>query len=220
MTWEGAMKRLSRIWKFYIISTALFVGLVTVAGFVLQVQLKHRLKADLEEQVFTLARVLAKVLPDTTDPSVVMPWCHEYQDAARVRVTVIDEDGKVIGDSSEESIIGENRLARPEINEAMAEGAATAVRSSETLGVDMFYAALLVKEKGKIIRLAMPMAEAKAIENEVMIFLALVLYLIPFIAIVISFLFARYVASEGPNFTRDQIRPRSHTNECQATRRD
>jgi two-component system phosphate regulon sensor histidine kinase PhoR len=194
ITWEGAMMRLSRIWKFYIISTALFVGLVTVAGFVLQVQLRNRLKADLEEQVFTLARVLAKALPDTTDPSVVMPWCREYHKAAQVRITVIEMDGKVIGDSSEESIIGENRLDRPEIDEAMAEGAATAVRSSETLRVDMFYAALLVKEKGKIIRLAMPMTEVKAIENEVMIFLALVLYLIPFVAIVISFLFARYVA--------------------------
>jgi two-component system, OmpR family, phosphate regulon sensor histidine kinase PhoR len=188
------MMRLSRIWKFYIISTALFVVLVTVAGFVLQVELKKKLKAQLEEQVFTLARVLARVLPDTTDPSVVMPWCREYQDAAQVRITVIETDGKVIGDSSEESIIGENRLDRPEINEAMARGAATAVRSSETLGVDMFYAALMVKEKGKIIRLALPMTEAKAIENEVMVFLALVLYLIPLVAIVISFLFARYVA--------------------------
>jgi two-component system, OmpR family, phosphate regulon sensor histidine kinase PhoR len=197
------MMRLSRLWKFYIISTALFVGLVTAAGFVLQVELKNRLKAGLEEQIFTLARVLAKVLPDTTDPSVVMPWCREYQDVAHVRITVIEKDGKVVGDSREESIVGENHLDRPEIDEAMAEGSATAVRSSETLGVDMFYAALLVKEKGKIIRLAMPMTEVKAIENEVMIFVAMVLYLIPFLAIVVSFLFARYVAVGRPSLHPD-----------------
>jgi two-component system, OmpR family, phosphate regulon sensor histidine kinase PhoR len=191
------MTRLSRIWKFYIISTALFVGLVTVAGFILQVQLKNRLKADLEEQVFTLATVLAKVLPDSTDPSVVMQWCREYHDVARARITVIEKDGKVIGDSSGESIIGETRLDRPEINEAMARGTATAVRSSDTLGVDMFYAALFVEEKGKVIRLALPMAEAKEIENEVMFFLALVLYFIPLVAVLISFFFARYAASEG-----------------------
>jgi two-component system, OmpR family, phosphate regulon sensor histidine kinase PhoR len=191
------MKRLSRIWKFYIVSTALFVGLTTVVGFVLQMELRNKLKADLEEQVFTLARVLAKVLPDSTDNSVMMPWCREYQEAARVRITVMEKSGKVIGDSSEESIVGENRQNRPEINEAMTRGAATAVRYSETLGGDLFYAALFDKEKGKIIRLAWPMAEAKAIENEVMIFLTLILYVIPFLAIVISFFFARYVASEG-----------------------
>jgi two-component system, OmpR family, phosphate regulon sensor histidine kinase PhoR len=197
------MMRISRIWKFYIISTTLFVGLVTVAGFVLQVQLEKRLEANLEEQVFTLARVLAKVLPDTTDPSIVMSWCREYQDAAQVRITVIERDGKVIGDSSEESIVGENRLDRPEIDEAMTRGSATAVRSSKTLGVDMFYAALLVREKGSIIRLAMPMTEVKAIENEVMVFLALVLYLIPFAAIVISFFFTRYVAVERSSLHPD-----------------
>jgi two-component system, OmpR family, phosphate regulon sensor histidine kinase PhoR len=192
------MMKLGRIWKFYISSTALFLVVVTVAGFILQGQLKNRLKADLEEQVFTLARVLAKVLPDSTDTSVIMPWCREYQEVAQARITVIEKDGKVIGESDEESIIGENRLGRPEVNEAMVRGAATAVRYSETLGVDMFYVALLVKEKGKIIRLALPMAEAKAIENEVMIFLALVLYVTPLLAITISLLFARYVASEGP----------------------
>jgi two-component system phosphate regulon sensor histidine kinase PhoR len=197
------MMRLSRIWKFYIISTALFVVLVTVAGFILQVELKKKLKAQLEEQVFTLARVLVKVLPDTAEPSILIPWCREYEEAAEVRITVIQSDGVVIGDSSEDSIIGESHLDRPEIDEAMAEGAATAVRSSETLGVDMFYAALLVKEKGKVIRLALPMTKVQAIENEVMVFFALVLYVIPFLAIVISFVFARYMTSEGPHFTRD-----------------
>jgi two-component system phosphate regulon sensor histidine kinase PhoR len=189
------MKRLSRIWKFYIISTALFAGLATVAGFVLQMDLRNRLRTDLEEQVFTLARVLAKVLPDSTDSSVMIPWCWEYHEAARVRITVMEDSGKVICDSNEGSIIGQSRQNRPEISEAMTRGAATAVRYSETLGGDLFYAALFVREKGKIIRLALPMVEAKDIENEVMIFLSLILYVIPFVAIVISFCFARYVAS-------------------------
>jgi len=197
------MIRLSRTWKFYIISTALFVVLVTVAGFVLQVELKKKLKAQLEEQVFTLARVLVRVLPDTAEPSVLIPWCREYEEAAEVRITVIQSDGAVIGDSSEDSIIGENHLDRPEISEAIAVGTATAVRYSKTLGVDMFYAALFFKEKEKVIRLALPMTKVQAIENEVMVFFALVLYVIPFLAIVISFVFARYVASEGPHFIRE-----------------
>jgi two-component system phosphate regulon sensor histidine kinase PhoR len=192
------MMRLSRIWKFYVVSTALFVVLVTVAGFVLQMQLKDKLKIQLEEQVFTLAKVLAKVLPDTSDPAILTPWCRQYQDAADVRITVIEMDGSVIGDSNDDAIVGENRRDRPEIHRAIAAGSATAVHYSETLNADMFYAAVFFKEKGKIIRLALPMTEVKSIENEVMIFFTLTLYLIPVLAIVISFLFTRYVASERP----------------------
>jgi two-component system, OmpR family, phosphate regulon sensor histidine kinase PhoR len=195
------MIRMSRIWKFYIISTSLFVVLVTVAGFILQGQLKKKLKAQLAEQVFTLSKVLARVLPDTTDPSILVPWCRDYQDAAQVRITVMQNDGTVIGDSDEDSITGDSRLDRPEVREAIAGGFGTVVRYSETLGVDMFYAAMLFKEKGKIIRLAIPMTEVRAIENEVMFFFALVLYFIPFLAIAISFLFARYVASDHSNAT-------------------
>ena len=40
------MIRLSRIWKFYILSTALFVVLVTAVGFVLQAELKKKLKSS------------------------------------------------------------------------------------------------------------------------------------------------------------------------------
>jgi two-component system, OmpR family, phosphate regulon sensor histidine kinase PhoR len=204
------MIRLSRVWKFYIISTSVFVILVTIAGFVLQTQLKKKLKAQLEERVFTMAHVLARVLPETADPAMVSQWCRQYGEAAEVRITVIAEDGRVVGDSSEDAIVGENHLDRPEIRRAIAMGTATAVRSSETLGVDMFYAAVSFEEKGIIIRLALPMTEVNTIENEVMIFLMLTLYLIPILAIIISFLFTRVVASESPGFTRSSRLRHAH----------
>lgn len=209
------MRRLSRVWKFYIISTSVFVILVTVTGFVLQMQLKKKLKTQLEERVFTLTNVLAMMLPETADPVILSPWCRQYEDAAEVRITVIAEDGLVVGDSSEDAIVGENRLDRPEVRKAIATGKATAVRFSETLGVELFYAAVFFKDKGKIIRLALPMTEVKTIENEVMIFFMLTLYLIPVLAIVISFLFTRYAASERPEFTggpgfRQKLSTKSH----------
>jgi two-component system, OmpR family, phosphate regulon sensor histidine kinase PhoR len=202
ITGEGAMKRLSRTWKFYVIFTTVFVVMVTIVGFALQMQLKNKLQAGLEEQLFTLAKVLARVLPDTADPSELIQWCREYQEATGVRITIIERDGRVVGDSSDDAIVGENRLDRPEITRAIAEGSATAIRYSETLRADMFYAAVFFKEKDKVIRLALPMAEVKAIENEVMFFFALALYLIPFLAIMTSFLFTRYVTSEGPGTER------------------
>jgi two-component system phosphate regulon sensor histidine kinase PhoR len=197
------MKVLSRIWKFYIISTALFTLLVAVAGFILQAELKKKLEAQVEGQVFGLATVLAKALPNEPDSPLLAAWCREYREAAAVRITLIKEDGIVLCDSSDEAITGENRLDRPEVYGAVTKGSATAVRYSNTLRVDMFYAAVFFKEKGEIIRLALPMTEAKAIENEVMMFFALVLYLVPLIAIGVSFFFVRYATIKSSHLIDD-----------------
>ncbi len=197
------MKVLSRIWKFYIISTALFTLLVAVAGFILQAQLEKKLAAQVEGQVFGLATVLAKALPNEPGSPLLDTWCRDYREAAAVRITLIKEDGRVLCDSSDDAITGESRLDRPEVYGAVTKGAATAVRYSNTLREDMFYAAVFFKEKGAIIRLALPMTEAKAIENEVMMFFALVLYLVPLIAIGVSFFFVRYATIRSSQLIDD-----------------
>ncbi|HQN18856.1 MAG TPA: hypothetical protein PKV86_06950 [Syntrophobacteraceae bacterium] len=197
------MKVLSRIWKFYIISTALFTLLVAVAGFILQAQLEKKLAAQVEGQVFGLATVLAKALPNEPGSPLLDTWCRDYREAAAVRITLIKEDGRVLCDSSDDAITGESRLDRPEVYGAVTKGAATAVRYSNTLREDMLYAAVFFKEKGAIIRLALPMTEAKAIENEVMMFFALVLYLVPLIAIGVSFFFVRYATIRSSQLIDD-----------------
>ena len=61
----------------------------------------------------------------------------------------------------------------------------------------MLYVALFLEKRKVIIRLAMPMTRVKKIQNEVMGFLAVALYLIPILAIIISFFFAKRMTSEG-----------------------
>jgi hypothetical protein len=53
-----------------------------------------------------------------------------------------------------------------------------------------------LKNRDKIIRVAMPMTEVKAIENEVMVSLALALYLIPVIAVIIFLFAARHILAD------------------------
>jgi len=197
------MKVLSRIWKFYIISTALFTLLVAVAGFILQAQLEKKLAAQVEGQVFGLATVLAKALPNEPGSPLLDTWCRDYREAAAVRITLIKEDGRVLCDSSDDAITGESRLDRPEVYGAVTKGAATAVRYSNTLREDMFYAAVFFKEKGAIIRLALPMTEAKAIENEVMRCFLPWCYLVPLIAIGVSFFFVRYATIRSSQLIDD-----------------
>lgn len=61
----------------------------------------------------------------------------------------------------------------------------------------MLYTAVFSKDKGKIIRLAMPMTKVRVFQNEVMIPFSLALFLAPFFAIIITFFFTKYRMNEG-----------------------
>ncbi|MGC9522763.1 MAG: HAMP domain-containing protein, partial [Anaerolineae bacterium] len=83
------------------------------------------------------------------------------------RVTLIDPDGTVLGDSDANYREMENHLYRPEIQQALAEGMGTATRYSQTLRKEVMYAALAVHEGEQIlgfIRVALPLEK---IETEV-----------------------------------------------------
>ena len=104
------MARMNRIWKMYILFSFVVVLAMTVAGFVLQRQLKRSLYSHLEEDVLTLARALARALPATDKPLEYGSWCDDYGSATGVRITLIAEDGKVVCDSLEKGIVGAGRL--------------------------------------------------------------------------------------------------------------
>jgi phosphate/sulfate permease len=61
----------------------------------------------------------------------------------------------------------------------------------------MFYVAVLMTDKEKIIRTGIAMTQVKKIQSEVMGFIAVALFLTPILAIVIFFFFARYMADNG-----------------------
>jgi two-component system phosphate regulon sensor histidine kinase PhoR len=194
------MVGLSRVWKLYLVYTILLVAGMTLAGFVLEDQLKRKLKAHLREDVLTLAQVLGNVMPDTEDRAVLKGFCQTYRQIAHVRITVIREDGRVLADSNEEEAIGESRLSRPEVQSAITENAGFATRFSDTLKMNMLYGAVFMKEKGKIVRLAMPMSRVKGFQNEVMLLFSLGLFLAPVMAMIISFFVARYKIYQGDKY--------------------
>ena len=88
----------------------------------------------------------------------------------------------------------EKHLDRIEVKDAVSKGMGTSVRRSETFGIDMLYVASPFEDKGKIIRLSMPMVAVKAIEDKIMILLTFGLYLTPVVAIIICFFFTQYMA--------------------------
>ena len=69
------------------------------------------------------------------------------------RVTLIDTDGTVLFDSAESAENMENHLERPEVQEALNDGAGSEGRLSETLSEQTYYYALRL-DNGMVIRVA------------------------------------------------------------------
>jgi two-component system, OmpR family, phosphate regulon sensor histidine kinase PhoR len=200
------MIALGRIWKIYFIYTILLVVGVALAGFVLEAQVKKSLTEHLEEDVLTLAKVMAQSLPDSEDSSVLDKFCDSFRNVAGARITLMDRNGKVIGESDTDTAGAETRLDRPEVQEALQKGEGSSRRFSKTLRIDMLYKAFFSKEKGKIIRLAVPMNMVRAFQNEVMILFSLGLFLTPIFAIIIMFFFVKYAITEEKKRLSTQLR--------------
>jgi two-component system, OmpR family, phosphate regulon sensor histidine kinase PhoR len=191
------MVALGRVWKLYFFYTILLVIGVALAGFVLEAEVKTSLTEHLEEDSLTLAKVIAQSLPDTEDSSVLDQFCDSFRNVAGARITLMDRDGKVLGESDADTVQVGTKLDRPEVQEAVSKGAGSSIRFSKTLRIDMLYTAVFSKDKGKIIRLAMPMTKVRVFQNEVMIPFSLALFLAPFLAIIITFFFTKYGIHEG-----------------------
>ncbi len=191
------MIALSRVWKLYFIYTILLVVGVALAGFVLEAQVKKSLIKHLEEDALTLAKVMAQSLPESEDLSVLDKFCDSFGTVAGARITLMDKDGKVVGESDTDTAGVGSKLNRPEVQEALRKGEGSSIRFSKTLRIDMLYTAVFLKEKGKIIRLAVPMTKVRVFENEMMILFSLALFLVPFFAILVTFFFTRYGINEG-----------------------
>jgi two-component system phosphate regulon sensor histidine kinase PhoR len=186
--------KLSRTWKIYLVFT--IVLLATMVGFslFLQHQMESRLMAHLQGDALIMVRTVARALTAGGKPANLDRFCNDYRDLTGLRITVVRSDGAVIGESDRNLIAIGNHRDRPEIQAALRDGAGTAARFSRSLGKDMLYAAVFLKERDCVVRIAMPMTEVKRIQNDIMLFMALALYLAPILAVVASFVLARHLA--------------------------
>ncbi len=63
------------------------------------------------------------------------------------RVTLVDAQGKVFADSEKEIALLENHFNRPEVQEARLRGKGKSIRFSQSIGVDMLYVAVPIKDR-------------------------------------------------------------------------
>jgi two-component system phosphate regulon sensor histidine kinase PhoR len=88
-----------------------------------------------------------------------------YADLLNARVTFIDVEGHVLGDSHTSWTEMDNHLRRPEVQEALSNGQGTSIRLSRTVGYEMMYAAVAVRSDGELdgfVRVALPISQVEA----------------------------------------------------------
>ena len=97
-------------------------------------------------------------------PAAVHALCREMGSKIATRVTVIQPDGVVIGDSEEYPADMDNHAARPEVAAAMKDELGASVRFSQTLRRDMIYVAVPLRDNGTtigVVRVSLPVTRIR-----------------------------------------------------------
>jgi two-component system phosphate regulon sensor histidine kinase PhoR len=152
--------------------------------------------ASLSSRMEQEAHVLARVLPYGAEGAALDAICRERSKDVGARITVIDAEGKVLGDSSEQSGKMENHGTRPEVLEAFTKGTGSSVRHSDTVGYDMLYRAFLQSDgpSRRIIRVAMPLTEIQESISTLRWTLLAGLIAASALGLLVAYAFSRYLS--------------------------
>ena len=107
---------------------------------------------------------MKNILKETAETQTIQNSVLELSEQIGARITVVDAEGDVLGDSDEDPAKMENHKNRPEIKTALANQIGQSIRFSSTIKIDMMYIAVPVVKKDEIwgvVRLALHLTEIK-----------------------------------------------------------
>jgi two-component system phosphate regulon sensor histidine kinase PhoR len=92
--------------------------------------------------------------------------CKSLGKKGSTRITIILPDGQVIGDSDENLAVMKDHSDRPEFRTAINEGTGSAVRFSSTVGKNMMYLAVSIKQDDKVLAVVRTSIPITVIDQE------------------------------------------------------
>ena len=123
-----------------LLATVLIAWLATTTGHSFFL---HHLEGEIRERALLLEPTIT--ILSKGDPERFAEFVRQTGRRAATRITVIDRDGRVLADSSEDPQLMDNHGGRPEVAEALAGTTGYAVRPSRTVGESLLYAAVPVE---------------------------------------------------------------------------
>ena len=148
------MKPRRLLWQLY--PSYLLITLVSLAaiGVYAYNSMQRFYYEQVSEDLRASASIIEKQVSDSYisgDYEVLNVLCKSLSEAGNRRITVVDVNGKVIAETREDPGEMEDHSNRPEIIAAGKNMSGSDIRPSKTLGVDMMYVAIPIKDKEKIV---------------------------------------------------------------------
>ena len=206
------MRRKRLVWQLFpAFLLVTFLSLVAVTWYAAASWREFHLQqtaSDLE----TRARLVEMQLQGRFSPTAgsgTDELCKRLKKITATRLTVILPSGQVVGDSDEDPARMDNHGDRPEIKEALQGRVGVSTRFSYTLGHDMMYVAVPLKEQDRVVgvvRASLPMAAiAQALRT---LFLKIALGAVGVILLVafLSFLISRRLSQPLEDLKRGALR--------------
>ena len=155
-------------WRITLPFALLSLFSLLVLGLYLSNILRQNYHNSLESKLTTEARMLGEViaplLQNEAPGATLKETIHHWAGLLEARVTIVGIDGTVLGESHEDRTQMDNHLNRPEIAAALEHGLGSSTRFSRTIGQEMMYVAVPIKQDGQtigVVRVALPLQEVE-----------------------------------------------------------
>ena len=195
--------------KLFLYYTVLILTCVIITGAFSYYLTSHFYKTEAEERMISCSLLvsrnleelltnnryvdfdrLAKSYAETLNESSLN---NNNQEFNKIRITFINYNGLVLGDSEADYTGMENHSEREEVKEAIQTGIGKAIRFSNTMDTDYVYIAVPIKNSQIIARLSMPLSQIKNIQNIVLGYISLGLIISICVTLIIALRFSKSI---------------------------
>ncbi|GAB6100568.1 HAMP domain-containing sensor histidine kinase [Halanaerocella petrolearia] len=194
------LQRLKSIrWKIVTLYLVLLIITLVFSGYFLQQSLENYFSHWLDKKLIgemELVKGIIKPIIQGRDTLELDKLIDKYGKQLETRITVVNDNGKVLADSREDPTTMDNHLTRPEIQQALYKGLGKKIRYSATLGIDMRYIAIPIKNNGQvigIIRVALSLNKLNQLYNGIWRVLFQIGVTAFIISIILSFKFTKRI---------------------------
>ena len=194
-------------WRIAVPFVLLILASIWALGFYLSNFMANTYISNLRSHLTEQARLISNMAEPyiNVDTEGLDALAKELGQQIDARVTIIDEDGWVLGDSESDPATMENHADRPEVVEALSGAVGVSTRYSLTLGYQMMYVAVPVVSDGAeigVARLALPLTEVNAYSAHINYVVAIAAAIASALAIVVALLIAKVTTNPVRKLTQ------------------
>jgi two-component system phosphate regulon sensor histidine kinase PhoR len=163
------MNRKRLIWHLYpaflVIGIAVLLAVTWYAAHCFHIFYYNQVANDLEVRALLVEHQIEPMIK-SGNFSEIDNTCKSLGKKSSTRITIILPDGQVIGDSDENIAVMRDHSDRPEFKAAINEGLGKAVRFSNTVGKNMMYLAVPIKQDDKVLAVVRTSIPITVIDQE------------------------------------------------------